>query len=428
MRKGTKCAVCILMSFITAFIVVAEPVRAATISDIQKQKEDVKNQQKETKKELNSANSTVGNITGAQDNLGEEIEDIDQQLVDLLTDIKLIDDSIEKTKEQIAETQKEYDAAVKKQKAQYDEMKIRVRYMYEQGNKSYVEILMSSYGMQDALNKADYVSKLYTYDRKKLAEYEATVKKVSDLKESLEEQQSELEASKSEKQDEQTYLNGVEKEKQSQYDDYDVQLAKAKQAAAAYSEQLKQQTDQISQLQAAEDKAKAEEEAKKKAEEEARKAEEAKKNADNNSNTDNSSNNSDNSSSDDVQSKRSSASSSVSGSGSGSDIAKYACNFIGNPYVPGGTSLTDGADCSGFVQAVYSHFGYSLPRNSFSQSQVGEAVSYDQAQAGDIIYYGGHVAIYLGNGQIVHASTQKTGIKTTIATYRPIITIRHIAH
>ena len=75
MKKGTKCAICILMSFITAVIVVAEPVRAATISDIQKQKEDVKNQQKETKKQLNSANSQVGNITGAQDNLGEEIED-----------------------------------------------------------------------------------------------------------------------------------------------------------------------------------------------------------------------------------------------------------------------------------------------------------------------------------------------------------------
>ncbi len=425
MKKGTKCAICILMSFITAVIVVAEPVRAATISDIQKQKEDVKNQQKETKKQLNSANSQVGNITGAQDNLGEEIEDIDQQLVDLLTDIKLIDDSIEKTKEQIDETQKKYDAAVEQQKSQYNEMKVRVRYMYEQGNKSYVEILMSSYGMQDALNKADYVSKLYSYDRTKLAEYEATVKQVADLKESLEEQQSELEASKSEKEDEQKYLDGVEKEKQSQYDDYDVQLAKAKQAAAAYSEQLKQQTDQISQLQAAEDKAKAEEEAKKKAEEEAKKkAEEAK----NNTGSSNNSNNSSNNASEDVQARRSSASSSVSGSGSGADIAKYACNFIGNPYVPGGTSLTNGADCSGFVQAVYSHFGYSLPRNSFSQSQVGEAVSYDQAQAGDVIYYGGHVAIYLGNGMIVHASTQKTGIKTSVATYRPIITVRHIAH
>ena len=150
--------------------------------------------------------------------------------------------------------------------------------------------------------------------------------------------------------------------------------------------------------------------------------------AKNNTGSSNNSNNSSNNASEDVQARRSSASSSVSGSGSGADIAKYACNFIGNPYVPGGTSLTNGADCSGFVQAVYSHFGYSLPRNSFSQSQVGEAVSYDQAQAGDVIYYGGHVAIYLGNGMIVHASTQKTGIKTTVATYRPIITIRHIAH
>ena len=94
----------------------------------------------------------------------------------------------------------------------------------------------------------------------------------------------------------------------------------------------------------------------------------------------------------------------------------------------GGTSLTDGVDCSGFVQAVYSHFGYSLPRNSYSQSTAGQAVSYEDARAGDVIYYGGHVGIYLGNGMIVHASTEKTGIKTTIATYRPIVTIRRIAN
>ena len=102
----------------------------------------------------------------------------------------------------------------------------------------------------------------------------------------------------------------------------------------------------------------------------------------------------------------------------------YACQFLGNPYVPGGTSLTNGADCSGFTMSVFRQFGINLPRNSYAQSQVGTAVSYDQARAGDIIYYGGHVGIYMGDGRIVHASTQKTGIKISVATYRPIITIR----
>ncbi|MDE6320240.1 MAG: C40 family peptidase, partial [Lachnospiraceae bacterium] len=114
------------------------------------------------------------------------------------------------------------------------------------------------------------------------------------------------------------------------------------------------------------------------------------------------------------------------GGGKGQQIADYACRFIGNPYVAGGTSLTNGADCSGFVMSVFKNFGISLPRSSYSQSTVGRAVSYSEAKPGDIIYYGGHVGIYIGNGQIVHASTQRTGIKITSATYRNIITIRRI--
>ena len=114
------------------------------------------------------------------------------------------------------------------------------------------------------------------------------------------------------------------------------------------------------------------------------------------------------------------------GGGKGQDIAKFACQYIGNPYVAGGTSLTNGADCSGFVQSVYKNFGISLPRSSYAQSGVGKGVSYSEAQPGDVIYYGGHVGIYIGNGQIVHASTERTGIKITSATYRSIITVRRI--
>ena len=119
--------------------------------------------------------------------------------------------------------------------------------------------------------------------------------------------------------------------------------------------------------------------------------------------------------------------SSYSGSGSkGQQIANYACQFIGNPYVPGGTSLTEGADCSGFVWRVYKDFGYSVPRTSYSLRSHGTEVSYADAQPGDVVCYAGHVGIYIGNGQIVHASTQKTGIKITNATYREILSVRRI--
>ena len=112
--------------------------------------------------------------------------------------------------------------------------------------------------------------------------------------------------------------------------------------------------------------------------------------------------------------------------GTGQAIVDYACQFIGNPDVWGGTSLTNGADCSGFVQSVFAHFGISLPRTTWDMENVGTPVSYDQAIPGDIILYDGHVGIYMGNGQIVNAINSSRGIGILPATYTSIITVRRL--
>ena len=110
----------------------------------------------------------------------------------------------------------------------------------------------------------------------------------------------------------------------------------------------------------------------------------------------------------------------------GQAIVDYACQFIGNPYVWGGTSLTDGADCSGFVQSVFAHFGISLPRTTYDQINAGVEVSYDQAVPGDLICYDGHIGIYIGNGQIVNAQNPEQGIVISPATYTTILSVRRI--
>ncbi len=395
MKKSNLRLLCLIMAAVL-FANVPMGVLASKKEELQQQKE-------QDEKELNNVKKQINQYTGAQADLGGEIEELDVEIMNLLTDIDLISQSIEDKQVEIDQTEIEYNDAVDTENRQYESMKIRVKFMYERGDVSYLELFLSSKSLAEAINKSDYVEQLYEYDRKLLLQYQETVALVQALWDQLEEEKSELEVSKAELEDEEAYLNQVMEEKQEEYENYDVMIAKAKQEAAAYSAKIKQETAQIKKIE------KEEEEARKRAEEEARKAAAA-------------------------ASSASSGSSSGSyvpapsggGGSKGQQIASYACQFIGNPYVSGGTSLTNGADCSGFTQAVYRAFGYSIPRTSYAQANYGTAVSYDSAQPGDIIYYGGHVGIYIGNGQIVHASTERSGIKINSATYRSIVTVRRI--
>ncbi len=420
MKRNVRKGICIMLSFLLFFLVV-DPVSATTISELQK---DVQNNQSQ----LNDVNRQISDYKGAQADIGDQIDQLDAEMVSLLTDINLIEDAIAEKEADIAETQVAYDAAVADKDEQYESMKIRIRFMYEQGDTSYLQIFLNTQNMSDMVNKAHYVEQLYEYDRNLLARYEATVQQVAELQDTLEEEKSELETSKAELKDEQQYVQEVLDQKQQEYDNYTVVLAKAKQEAAAYTAKIKQETAQIKKLEEEERKRKEEEERKRKEEEERQRQAALLASQESQGNSESESQSDDSSKTEETSSESSSTTQapSSSGGGKGQQVADYACKFIGNPYVAGGTSLTNGADCSGFVMAVYQAFGISLPRSSYAQAGVGTAVSYSEAKPGDIIYYGGHVGIYIGNGQIVHASTERTGIKITAATYRSIITVRRI--
>ena len=405
--KKYKRRLYVILSFILCLSVV-DPISATTISEL---RENVKKNQSQ----LKNAQQQASEAQEAQEGVGEEIEEIDAELVNLITDINLIEEAINDKEEEIYRTQLNYDAAVAEKDEQYATMKIRIQFMYEKGDSSYLHMFFGAGNMGDMVNKAKYVEELYDYDRKLLAEYEDTVRRVQELWDTLEEDKSELETSRTELQEGQAYMEELLARKKTEYENYGVMLTKAKQEAATYTARIKQETAQIRKLEEEERKRREEEERKKKEEEEKRRKEQEALLAQEGGETDS-----------EEAPKEETPKPTSSGGGKGQDIANYACKFIGNPYVAGGTSLTNGADCSGFVMSVYKNFGINLPRSSYSQSTVGKGVSYSDARPGDVIYYGGHVGIYIGNGQIVHASTERTGIKITSATYRNIITVRRI--
>ena len=425
--KKRKAILAVLISFILTILVV-EPVWATTISDLEDQKRQLEEEKRraaelkqQEQEKYENASDIVDSIQSDVDEVAGEIDEIDAALVETIASVELIEEEITEKKEQIEETTKELEEAQAVEQEQYEAMKLRIKFMYEKGDTTYLQLLLESQGFSDMVNKAEYIEKLYDYDRKKLQEYEEARQTVEQLKERLEEEMSELEAQQHELEEEKESLEIMLAERQEVYDNYEVQLAQARQEAAVYRANIKKQNDEIKRLETEAAQKQSQIDAAKQAEEEARRAQER---ALQNQQSSSSSSSSGGSSS----GSNYASASSYSGTGSkGQQIANYACQFIGNPYVPGGTSLTQGADCSGFVWRVYKDFVYSVPRTSYSLRSAGSEVAYSNAQPGDVVCYAGHVGIYIGNGQIVHASTQKTGIKITNATYKQILSVRRIA-
>ena len=382
----------IIATITSVILILSVPmtVNATKISDIKAERD-------KTQQELNQANSTLSNLKEEREGIEEEINTLDEELMEVMASISMVEDEIVELEGQIEESEEDLKEAIADEEAQYEAMKKRIQYMYEKGDYSYLELLLECKNMSDLVSKSEYVEELYEYDRKMLIKYQEARQLVEDTKEKLLMEQEELEVSKHELDEEKAGLDELLEEKKAEASDYDAEIAKVKQAATLFKAKIKQQNAQIKKL---------EEEEAKKAAEEAAKASAGKSNS---SNVDSSS-----------------IISGASGSAKGKDIANFACRYVGNPYVAGGTSLTNGADCSGFTFAIYKEFGISLPRTSTAQRGAGREVSLSDAQPGDIVCYAGHVAIYIGGGRIVHASTPSTGIKYGNVNYKPVITVRRI--
>ncbi|MBQ8816497.1 MAG: C40 family peptidase, partial [Lachnospiraceae bacterium] len=352
-------------------------VEASSISSIQQQIN-------QNQSNLDKVNSQLSEYEAQLEEYETYLDDMKSEMINLMKDIVYYEEAVEQKKEDIASATADLEEANILREEQYEAMMVHLQYMYESGNQdNYLLMLLSSESMADLLNRAEYIDALYTYDSNVLADYEQTVTEIDNMRTSLEQEKQELEKHQRLLGEQKVELDRIMVELEEQISDYDQLVADAKAKAKAYKTQIANGQKQIETI--------------KKQEEEKRKQEEASK-AQQNANNGNQ--------------NGSSGSVGVVGSGTGAEIAEYALQFVGNPYVWAGTSLTNGADCSGFIMSVYANFGYSLPHSSFSMRSIGKGVELADAQAGDIICYSGHVALYIGNGQIVHAKNEKYGIVT----------------
>ena len=389
-----------LCSLVLAVVILATGVPASATSIKSIQNEKAKNES-----ELKNIQSKISGIESQKSALSSEVSSLNDDLTDTLLNIQVLESDLADKEVEIEQAQKDYEAAKATEEQQYDSMKKRIQYLYETGQESYVEMLLTSESVADLVNKVDYAEELQEYDRRLLDEYKAAKQAVIDLQAQLEEEKQELLEMEEQLEQEKANLESVIAQKRSQIADFDSQLSAAKAKVSEYQKKIKEQNAQIKQLQK-------EEEAKRKAA------------AAQNSTSSSGSSTASSGSTSGYSSKSSGKTATVSGGGGGSSIASTGLRYVGNPYVYGGNSLTNGTDCSGFVHLIHSACGISTPRDSNSLAGGGRAVSESEMLPGDVVCYYGHVGIYIGNGQIVHASTPSSGIKVSNMYYRSIRCVR----
>lgn len=390
---------------------------------------DLIEEQAWTSQQLDSTYARINSLYAQKQQLESEINALDANLVNVMVSIKTLENDISNKENDIKNTKKNIKKAKLAKEKQYEAMKERIQYLYENGNdKAWLNMIVDSDGLTDMLNKAENTQKLYEYDRENLEKYSNTVKEIKKLKQKYEQEKAELESMKQEYEAESQNLQASIDAKRASSADCDNELAYAQQMANEYTALINQQQAEIEQLEA--ERIAAEQAAAQAAEEQAvieQTAEEDAGNVEASGYEGEPYEDYQEDYQNDYEYSDSTSSYSAPSGSSGSSVVDYATQFVGNPYVWGGTSLTNGADCSGFVQSVYSNFGVNLPRTSYEQQNAGTEVSYADAQPGDLICYGGHVAIYMGDGKIVHASNSKDGIKiSNDAAYRTITSVRRL--
>lgn len=327
------------------------------------QSEQLEEQMSEKQGEIDGIKSRISEVSG-------EISDLKAQIAD--------------NEEKLEQQQKELDRNAKN-------LDKRLRNMYKNGSIGFIDVILSSENVADLITNVELVARIYSGDRELVDALQDQYDETMALQTALKEQQIELSGK----------IDELTLQQEMLYDEFET-LGATKEEVDAQTASLQSELQIVQEEEARRaEEARQAEEARRA--EEARQAEQAQQQDDGN----------DDSSSDDDDSSGGTEYSSAEGQ----DLVSYACQFTGVPYVWGGTSPS-GWDCSGFVQYVYRQYGVYLPRTSYEQGGCGTAVPNGQQQPGDLVCYGGHVGIYIGNGQLIHASSPGVGTVIYPLSYR----------
>lgn len=381
-----------------------------------KKQKDAEKKKSQAEQDLKDKKNEINGLKDQQQITADDIKNKSAKLDEILAAQKKLQTDITSKQAEIEQNQKDLAAAQEKQQEQYDAMKKRIQFMYENSAEDNIwTAIIESNGITDMLNRIEYVSDVYDSDRALMDSYQAAVEQVKEIGTKLDNDMNELTAMQDDYEKQQADVEAAIVALENQKEQYASQIAQAQQQAENYQNIITAQGKIIQEQEAAAAAAAAQAAA--------------------------------------ARANSSSSSSSYDGGGagkggsiagdyaagggknpgastgvSGSSVVSYAMQFVGNPYVWGGNSLTNGVDCSGFVHEVYAHFGISTPRYSQAFKSVGQAVSFDNIQPGDVVVYPGHVAIYAGGGVIVEAQSTKAGITANRSVQcHTILAIRRLA-
>ena len=296
-----------------------------------------------------------------------EVSSLQDQLTDIMSKLGDLEESLIEKGEEITKAEEDLKEAQEKEQEQYEAMKKRIKFMYEEGDTTALETLVTAENFSDLVNKAEYVQNVHTYDRKQLEEYVETKQQIADLKTTLEDEQKNMESMQAEYEDKESELSSTIESKKAEVADLDSQIQAAAEAAAAEALAAQQQAAAANN-----------------------------NNGGGNGNRNNGGNNG----------TKPAPAPTPSGGGSGNTstaqaIVNAAYGQLGVPYVWGGTTPGVGLDCSGLTQYCHRVAGISIGRTSEVQGGGGRAVS--NPQPGDLVCYGSHIGIYIGGGQMIHA-------------------------